>query len=96
MLIQDGLGKTINMSVEDYLNADDEDWQAIIASGRGQHIEDAFYGRYADHRKTPIEELDPDFSDLAEEIALLEELDNTLPDGLEDEDFIEYFNLDDI
>lgn len=85
MLVSNGLGKTINMSVEDYLDITDEEWRDIICSGRGEHIEDAFYGRYADNKRILIEEVDTEFLIISEEVFL-----NTL----EEEELKDFLDLD--
>ena len=88
MLVSDGLGKTINISVEDYLDMTDEEWKDIICSGKGEHIEDAFYGRYATNKKIIEEEEDIEFLIIPEEVFLEtlkeDELQNFLDIDLED------------
>jgi hypothetical protein len=43
MLLQLPTGRTIEMSVEDYLNLTDEDMQYIVSLGYGEEIEDPFF-----------------------------------------------------
>lgn len=42
MLIEDGNGKTIYMSLEDYLNLDEEGWRYLRSIDAGGYIENPF------------------------------------------------------
>jgi hypothetical protein len=90
-MISDGYGGVIYLSVEDYLNMTDEDWQQIIALNRSEMVEDPFHNSYSSSKlNIPLEEHN-------EEIlkSIKEEIIEEYEDFLEDEDLEQYSKLDD-
>ena len=46
MLVNLPNGKTIEMSIDQYLSMTDEDFQYLVASGYGEEINDPFHNSY--------------------------------------------------
>lgn len=71
MLVNLPNGKTIEMSIEQYLSMTDEDFQYLVSTNSGDEISDPFYGsvlKYGDsyEEDEDVEEIDEDI-DLEEE-----------------------------
>lgn len=70
MLVSLPNGKTIEMSVDQYLSMTDEDYQYLVAAGVGEEISDPFHNSYIKHGENYSEE---EFEEIDEEIDLDEE-----------------------
>lgn len=65
MLVSDGYGKVVNMSLEVYLDLTDEEWQdEVIAGNWGDQIDDPFYNLASKHSKVDIKSIELPDEDL--------------------------------
>jgi hypothetical protein len=82
MLISLPTGKTIEISLEEWLRSEEENpFQRFVAKNKGEQIENAFYGS---HLENPDDRLDP----LIEDIELpddIEEIDQDVDLNIIDE-----------
>lgn len=70
MLVNLSNGKTIEMSVEQYLNMSDEEFQYLVATGAGEDIIDPFHQSYIKSNKKDRydEDEEEEESDVSEDI----------------------------
>jgi len=93
MIYQLPNGKSIEMSIEQYLRMSDDELKNMVAYNFGEEFNDPFIFsvlRHGPAREDIEEELDDDFSE--EEIEDL--LDVAPEDKIFDEDYIDYDNLE--
>lgn len=79
-LVSNGYGKVINMDINDYLDATDEEWVDIIASGYGEDIENPFQYSFSikNDKLNVLSDLDDEVLDeiFLEELTTLEIIDD--------------------
>ena len=84
MLYQLKTGRTIEISLEQYLSMDESDFEYVIASNAGEELEDPFAISVLKYGDIDLDEDEEEFQDL---------LDISIEEKLTDVDFINYDEL---
>jgi len=93
MIYQLSNGKSIEMSIEQFLKMSDQDLKNLVACNHGQEFNDPFI--YSVLRHGPAhEEAENDFEEEEDENELKDLLDIDPEEKIFDDDFIDYDNLE--
>jgi len=63
MLVNLANGKTIEMSIEQYLSMTDDDFQYLVSTNSGDEIYDPFYGSVLKYGENEEEEIDEEIDE---------------------------------